>query len=203
MARLMFVAGLLCVGWVYLEWADARTFQQSARLELAAEETGALPRAAAPVPAAAVEAPVSEAPRPAAGRDVIGLLDIPRVQLSVAVVEGDDRKALKVAVGHVLRTPFPWDAGNAVFAGHRDNFFQPLKSLRIGDDLRLTTHRGTFNYQVRDIRIVEPDDVWVLEPAEGIDLTLITCYPFRYVGPAPLRFVVRAGRVAGNVPVPE
>jgi sortase A len=194
---LLLAGGIACVGWVYLQWFDAQLFQHRAR-ELFVPDRPA-PNGAERRPARdPIDRSPAEMPSPAGlSRDVLGVLDVPRVGLSIAVVEGDDAAALAVAVGHLPRTPLPWDVGNAVLAGHRDNFFGPLKSLRLGDAIRLTTYRGTFTYAVRDIRIVQPQDVWILSPADGIDLTLITCYPFSYLGPAPQRFVVRAERNGG------
>ena len=79
-------------------------------------------------------------------------------------------------------------------AGHRDTLFQPLQHIRVGDELRVSTVRGDFRYQVRETMVVDPDDVWVLDSTDRPMLTLITCYPFNYVGKAPRRFIVRAER---------
>jgi len=86
--------------------------------------------------------------------------------------------------------------GNVALAAHRDTFFRPLKNVRQGDRIRMTTPDGIFTYVVRDTRIVAPTDVSVLEPTPEDTLTLITCYPFTYIGTAPKRFVVRAIRNA-------
>jgi sortase A len=122
----------------------------------------------------------------------VGRLEIPRLHLSVMVMEGDDDATLARAVGHVPGTALPWETGNAVMAGHRDTFFRPLKNLRSGDEIRMTTPRGTFNYRVVRTEIIDPDDVSVLAPMPNRSLTLVTCYPFAYVGPAPQRFIVQA-----------
>ena len=121
-----------------------------------------------------------------------GLLEIPRIGLSEAFAEGDDTPTLDKAIGHLADTPLPWERGNSVFAGHRDQHFRPLKKVRIGDEIRLVTPRGTFRYLVTQTFIVSPQDVWVLAPTDGRELTLVTCYPFSYIGPAPKRFVVKA-----------
>ena len=107
-------------------------------------------------------------------------------------MEGDDDATLRRAVGHLPGSALPWDAGNTVMAGHRDTFFRPLKDLRDGDTIRLVTTHGTFEYQVQSTEIVAPDDVAVLAPTATRSLTLITCYPFVYVGHAPQRFVIHA-----------
>jgi sortase A len=127
---------------------------------------------------------------------MVGRLEIPRVGLSVMVVEGDEDKTLQLAAGHLPDTPWPWELGNSAIAGHRDTFFRPLKDVRISDAIRLVTLRGTFDYSVTGARIVDGDDLSVLAPGERSSLTLITCYPFGYVGSAPERFVVHAVRRA-------
>ena len=126
----------------------------------------------------------------------IGLLEIPRIGLSAVVAEGDDEKTLKVAVGHLPDTPLPWQEGNTALAGHRDTFFRPLRRIQPGDEIRLATRRGTFRYRVIRQMVVEPDELWVLDSSPSIHLTLITCYPFAYVGAAPRRFIVHAERIA-------
>jgi sortase A len=120
------------------------------------------------------------------------------LRLSVAVVQGDDGAALRRGAGHLPDTPMPWEQGNSAFAGHRDTVFRGLKDAKIGDAISLVTHRGTFAYRVRRITIVEPDNLSVLSDREGADLTLITCYPFTYLGSAPRRFVIHAERSGGS-----
>ena len=132
---------------------------------------------------------------PAGHPHSIGRLEIPRLGLSVKVAEGDDDKTLKVAVGHLPDTPLPWQNGNSALAGHRDTFFRPLRRIQVGDEIRFATRQGTFRYRVTRHNIVNPDDVWVLDPSPSAALTLITCYPFDFVGPAPQRFVVHAERL--------
>jgi sortase A len=135
--------------------------------------------------------------------DIIGRIDIPRLKLSAAVAEGDDETTLKKAVGHLPDTPLPWQRrGNAALAAHRDGLFRPLERIAPDDDVRIVTPRGEYHYRVKDTQIVDPDDVWVLAPTSTPMLTLITCYPFSFVGNAPRRFIVRAefiGYVAGTV----
>ena len=126
----------------------------------------------------------------------IGRLEIPRIGLTAAVAEGDDEKTLKVAVGHLPDTPLPWQEGNTALAGHRDTLFRPLRSVQPGDEVRFATRHGTFRYRVTRHTVVEPDELWVLDASPAAALTLITCYPFDYVGPAPRRFIVHAERMA-------
>jgi sortase A len=127
--------------------------------------------------------------------DLIGRVDVPRLNLSAAVAEGDDDLTLGKAVGHLPDTPFPWQNGNVAFAAHRDTLFRPLKDIKINDQVRVVTPRGDFLYRVTKTMIVNPDDVWVLAPTRTPSLTLITCYPFSFIGHAPQRFVVQAQRV--------
>jgi len=126
----------------------------------------------------------------------LGLLEVPRLKLSVAVVEGDDESSLLEGAGHLPDTPMPWARGNSVLAGHRDMDFRPLRGIKKGDMVRFRTADLVADYVVLDTLIVEPSDVSVLRATARPILTLITCYPFAYVGPAPKRFVVRAERIS-------
>ena len=127
----------------------------------------------------------------------LGHLSVPRLDLDVVVAEGDSAGVLRRAVGHVPRSALPGMEGNVVLAGHRDTFFRPLRETRAGDIIRFTTPQKTYTYRVQWTKVVSPTDVQVMQPVPasaahpGV-LTLITCYPFYYVGPAPKRFVVRA-----------
>jgi sortase A len=128
----------------------------------------------------------------------IGRLEIPRIGLTAVVAEGDDEKTLKLAVGHLPDTPLPWQEGNSALAGHRDSFFHPLRHIQVGDDIHLTTVRGTLRYRVTRHTVVDPAELWVLNPSPTAALTLITCYPFDYIGPAPRRFIVHAERMSNT-----
>jgi sortase A len=123
---------------------------------------------------------------------VIGRLEIPRLKLSVMVREGADEGTLSRAVGHIPGTAFPGKIGNVGLAGHRDTFFRALRNIRADDTIELETTAGTYRYAVKSTRIVTPRDVSVLQASGGETLTLVTCYPFYYVGSAPKRFIVRA-----------
>lgn len=131
-------------------------------------------------------------------RGLVGRIDVPRLKLSALAREGADVGTLRGAVGHIPGTAFPGDPGNAGFAAHRDTFFRPLKSVRNGDEVILTTTRGVFRYLVTGTRIVDPEDVSVLDPTPAATLTLVTCYPFEYVGSAPQRFIVQAALQADD-----
>jgi LPXTG-site transpeptidase (sortase) family protein len=126
---------------------------------------------------------------------LIGRLEVPRLGLAVIVEEGVDRGTLRHAAGHLPGTPLPGEPGNVVVAAHRDTLFRPLKDIRKGDEVRFVTPDGSFAYEVVKTEIVRPSDTDVLASASGGEATLITCYPFGFIGPAPERFVVQATRM--------
>jgi sortase A len=131
---------------------------------------------------------------PAAGT-VIGRIDVPALQLSAPVLEGSDDRTLDRGAGHIEDTPFPGELGNIGIAGHRDTVFRPLKRAKVGDEMLLTTADRVYRYRITRTLIVDPEDVYVLDPTANPTLTLVTCYPFEYVGHAPRRFIVQAGLV--------
>ena len=133
----------------------------------------------------------------------IGLIEIPRLGLSSVVLEGDDTAALLLGVGHLSDTPLPWHGGNTVFAAHRDTFFRPLAHIRKGDVIKFSTADAALEYVVKELKVVEPTAVEVLEPTSAATLTLITCFPFDYIGMAPQRFIVRAERRSSSPLEPE
>jgi sortase A len=143
------------------------------------------PEAAHPEPAVPTSLPIGEP---------IGQIEVPRLHLSAVVANGDDDGTLRVAIGHLPDTPLPWQDGNSALAGHRDTFFRQLRNIRVNDDMRVVTRYGDFAYQVKRTLIVTPDDLSVLDPTPEPTLTLVTCYPFSYVGHAPKRFIVQAVR---------
>lgn len=128
----------------------------------------------------------------AMARGLFGQIEIARLGLSAMVVEGTSTRALFGGVGHLTESARPGEAGNVVLAAHRDTFFRPLEHVRQGDLIHLKTVSGSFAYRVETISIVEPTQTEVLAPTEEPVLTLVTCYPFRFIGPAPKRFIVRA-----------
>lgn len=174
--------GLGCLGTFAYETVEARRFQ--------AQQTAAFER----------EARKQVAPSSVRRGGLVGMLDVPRLRLSTPVIEGDDDATLKKAAGHLPDTPMPWEGGNSAIAGHRDGLFRPLKDVKVGDEIRFRTTRDEFLYRVTKTTIVQPDDLTVLERQPGSTLTLITCYPFYYVGAAPKRFVVHAERLPEGAP---
>jgi sortase A len=117
------------------------------------------------------------------------------LNVTAMVREGADGKTLRRAVGHIPGTALPGEAGNVALAGHRDTFFRALRDIRKDDTIQFETESGIYRYQVESTEIVGPRDVGVLAASNQDTLTLVTCYPFYYVGSAPKRFIVRAAQV--------
>ena len=192
---------LISVGAAMLIWCAGVGFERAMAQRAA---RGALTAASA----SRADAPASPSSRPAIeigpppvevhGGSPIAMLSIGRLRLSAAVLEGSDAQTLRRGPGHLENTAKPGQRGNVVIAGHRDTFFWPLRNVALGDDIVLETPGQAFHYQVTSVRIVDPDDVSVLEPTPDATLTLITCYPFWVFGHAPDRFVVRATRTVGK-----
>jgi sortase A len=192
--RALFAGGVLLLGYCGFALADAWLFQRRASMDLdrlLRDRRAASEAAAQPVSAASPKGETALAPD-----SLIGRIEIPRLLLSVVVVEGIGKTNLRRAVGHIPGTALPGEPGNVGLAGHRDTFFRPLKDLKIKDEIQLSTLKGVFKYQVVWLRVVEPSDVAVLAPSGEDELTLVTCYPFYFVGPAPKRWIVRARQVS-------
>lgn len=180
----MFTAGVGALGYVGFTMLEARRYQESAKKSLATQIQNAGRLDANPIR------------RPVEMGDVLGRIDIPRLGVSVAVLEGTSSRTLRLGAGHVAGTALPGETGNSGIAGHRDTFFRELKDIRKDDEIQIQTATGLLRYQVDWARVVGPNDTSVLAPSTaGSTLTLVTCYPFYYVGPAPNRFVVRARRI--------
>ena len=188
--RALTVVGTLALGYCAAVFLEAKLYQIRESKNFASQ----LRRKKADKPAQVNSAaPVAALEK----HGVLGRLEIPRLGLSVMVVEGVDDVDLKRAVGHIPGTPLLWDAGNVCIAGHRDTFFRPLRAIRRNDTITVSTLRGTYRYRVLSTSVVSPQDIQVLYPTEGDSLTLVTCFPFEYVGSAPKRFIVRAERTSG------
>ncbi len=135
-------------------------------------------------------------PRADAATGLLGRMEIPRLGMTLVVAEGTSETTLRRAGGHIRGTALPGQPGNVGIAGHRDTLFRPLRNIRRNDLITLTTLQGEYRYRVLTTEIVSPSDVSVLS-SDGYEvLTLVTCYPFYFVGPAPGRFIVRAKRVS-------
>jgi len=183
--RALTVVGTLSLGYCLTIFLGAKFYQSSEAREFAKEL-----RQQAQKKSAALSS-ISLVPK----HGVVGSLQIPRIGISLMVVEGVDDSDLKRAVGHIPGTALPWGSGNVGLAGHRDTFFRPLRSIQRGDSISMSTLQGKYLYRVVSTNVVGPDDTDVLYPTGYDSLTLVTCFPFEYVGPAPKRFIVRADRV--------
>jgi len=142
-----------------------------------------------------LETPVSEktlySVSPAEG-DVIGSLSIPTLELNLPIIQGTGTDDLKKGVGHFIQSALPGESDNCVLSGHRDTVFAKLGKLKTCDQLTVKTSAGSFTYEVSGVRIVDKDDKTVIVPTDHAVLTLTTCYPFNYVGPAPDRYIITA-----------
>ncbi|MGB9465410.1 MAG: class D sortase [Candidatus Acidiferrum sp.] len=127
--------------------------------------------------------------------EVIGEIRIPRLGVKAIVVQGDAPEQLDHAVGHLPQTALPGEWGNVALAGHRDRLFRPLREIREGDTIIIATSNGSFQYEVQSAFVVSATEVGVLRSSDAKELTLITCFPFNYVGHAPNRFIVRGREV--------
>jgi sortase A len=138
--------------------------------------------------------PIVPAPPSFRPGERIGEIEIPRLKVAVPVYEGDDAAILKRGAGHVPGTALPGAPGNICIAAHRDKFFRELRFIKPNDEIVLATSSGPMRFVVSSTSIVKPSETKVLLPAPHRDLTLVTCYPFFYVGSAPKRFIVHASR---------
>jgi sortase A len=155
------------------------------------------PLAAPPIPIAAesgsIDHNVGVAGRGAMHEgDLLGRIEINRIGLRAMIMEGIDESTLRRAVGHIPGTALPGGRGNIAMAGHRDTFFRALRNVRKDDEITLTTWSGSKRYQVDSTMVVKPEETEVLEDTGADILTLVTCYPFSFLGSAPKRFIVRA-----------
>jgi sortase A len=191
--RVLLVIGILCLGYYAYVSAETMLYQAYENREL---DELLSRKASEPAATAAGGAPVPR--RVVVPGETVGRIEIPRLRVTAVIKAGTDARTLQLAVGHIPGTAFPGDAGNVGLAGHRDTFFRRLRDIRTDDEIRVTTPDASYTYRVERTHIVEPADVWVLDPTEQPSLTLVTCYPFTYVGSAPQRFIVRATLVPAS-----
>jgi sortase A len=183
--RFLFITGILLLGYVGFTLLEARLYQVSAKrslenqIQMEKEKNETHTR------------PVINKFAAKTG-EVLGRMDIPRLGMSVAVLQGTSSRILRLGIGHIAGTPLPGEDGNIGIAGHRDTFFRGLKDIRKNDEIQLQAASGLSRYEVDWAKVVANDDQSVLAPSTESALTLVTCYPFYFVGPAPKRFVVRA-----------
>jgi sortase A len=189
--RVLLAAAILMLGYCAFVLVDSWVFQHREKQNLARLLQDARP-------AKGPQTVLSALPEslPAIGPDgLIGRMEIPRIGVTVVVVEGTDKPTLRRAAGHIVGTGLPGRPGNVGIAAHRDTFFRPLRNIQLDDIITLITLRGEYRYRVVSTKVVSPYDVAVLNPDGTEILTLVTCYPFYFVGAAPERFIVRAQRV--------
>jgi sortase A len=183
-ARLLLIAGVLAMGftaWTYVERYAWQTYE-SWRFDHIRTH-------AEPLPPDAEQLSLI-------GKTAIGKINIPRLGISAILKEGVGQRTLNLAVGHIPSTALPGQPGNVGVAAHRDNLFRGLKDIRQDDSITLATLDNTWVYRVVSIKVVDPTDISVLDATVGENtLTLVTCYPFYFVGNAPQRFIVRALQV--------
>ena len=188
-SHVFLLVGIMALGYAGYAVMDRYWFQSV--------ETAKFETVMAPAAMRAVEtAPIAEG-------GVIGEIEVPRLGLKAIVVQGDSEKLLRRAVGHLPGTALPGEAGNVALAGHRDSLFRPLRNIRPGDTITLRTPDREFQYQVEWTAVVPPAAVRLIQPTTEPALTLVTCFPFYYVGAAPERFIVRARRIAVLPRVPS
>jgi sortase A len=176
--RCLWIAGAIVLGYCAFLWGRAQYDQAQGNWEL----DHLAGRSAAP------------AGNPEGS--LVGRIEIPRLNLAAVVFEGTSDDTLARGVGHLKGSAAPGERGNLVLAGHRDTFFRDLRGIREGDEVNIQAPEGEFQYRVESTAVVHPDQTEVLRPGGGATLTLITCYPFSYIGNAPERFIVRATKIA-------
>jgi sortase A len=183
--RVLLVAGAVLLG--YWGYAQARSHIENAALDRRLE------RMLQTEPAEQPEQAPKE-PEVFAEGELLGRIEAPRVGVSTVILHGVSDPVLSRAAGHIPGTVRPGAEGNSAIAAHRDSFFRGLKDIRSGDEITVTRPDGIFTYRVTATEVVEPEDIHVLDPTSDARLTLVTCYPFNYVGAAPQRFIVVAAR---------
>jgi len=221
----LFVNGILCLGWYGISSAEANLYQHYEGLALTrmlrgepvqpwlalaqlfgdnfSKVVAAGKESAGPVSKELIANRIPLRPANAlpsrfvaSEADLVGRIDIPAIRISAVVLEGVSASTLRLALGHIPGTARPGDAGNVGIAGHRDTFFRGLSKIVKNDEIVLTTLNGAYRYRVESLSVVGPAETSVLEPSPQPSLTLVTCYPFHYIGPAPKRFIVRAYEVS-------
>ena len=186
--RLLFVVAIVALGWYGVVKLDTAREQAALSSELESARKAATEMT--PTATSGTRPPLRVVAVPA--QSLIGRIEVPRLKLSAVAREGVDVRTLRSSVGHVPGTALPGAEGNAAFAAHRDTFFRPLEGIRTGDEVVVTTPTGVHRYAVTGTQIVDPTEVSVLDATGGRQLTLVTCYPFNFVGNAPKRFIVQA-----------
>ncbi len=192
----LLIAGVLALSYCAFALLDARLYQayQSQRFQQAVDGGS---RRDAPGLGEANPAKPDSIVRPGRRGSPVGRIEISAIGLEAMILEGTDKVTLRRGVGHVAGMPLPGQQGNVAIAGHRDTFFRALRNIRKDHEITLTTLNGSYRYSVDFVKVVQPEETDVLDDSADDVLTLVTCYPFNFVGAAPKRFVVRAHRIPG------
>jgi sortase A len=200
--RLLICFGVLALGYVGWAFLDSKVSQsyQASRFHQALNSQKASVDNGEHVAASSTSAEgqdTQENRRMAAQEGTpLGQLGIRAIGLEVVILEGNEDETLRRSVGHIPGTAMPGEGGNIGIAGHRDTFFRPLRNIEINDEITLTTLKAMHRYRVASTQVVEPENVGVLDDSKDAILTLVTCYPFTFVGSAPQRFIVRAQKIS-------
>lgn len=171
-------------------WLDATIYQayQTQKFEKALQDKPIyLPSSSAKMPPVPTEPPLEGSP--------LGQIEIPTIGIAAIILEGSEELSLRRGVGHIIGTSLPGEQGNVVLSAHRNTFFKPLRNISSNDEIILKTLNGYYRYRVDSTRVVDPEEVDILNDTGEDILTLVTCYPFNYIGSAPQRFVVRAHNI--------
>jgi sortase A len=177
LSAILIVIGIALLGYVGQEYWTMHREQQALRRQwLEQQQAAALP---AKAPAASKD-------------DGLTRVSIPKINLDLIVVEGTNHRSLRLGPGHLKDTPLPGEMGNSVISAHRDTFFRHIYELSKGDEIQVRRDGRTYTFQVIGKKIVEPNDLSVVQNTADARLTLITCYPTYYIGPAPQRLIVTA-----------
>jgi sortase A len=212
----LYAAGIALIGLYLIVRADAALGRKAALSEFRQERARAASRSSTAGSPARVLGALSSpdkslwSPERVRGFDAsfsqhfaaapLAILRLPSIDLEVPVLAGTDELALNRGVGHIEGTPRPGQPGNIGIAGHRDGFFRGLKDITAGDPIEVESLSGTDRYTIESITVVSPDRVDVLAPTAVPTVTLVTCFPFYYVGSAPKRYIVRAALDQPDVP---
>ena len=189
--RTLWVIGVALGLWCAVVLAEARR-TRNMPVPAPSSNVRTLPADAGDSAGATKGTPRKEGFRPPSAGEWVARLEAPSINLRATVLEGTDDRTLARGAGHIEDTAFPGQPGNLGIAGHRDTTFRPVRRIKVGDPLLVTTPDRVFEYRVTKTFIVGPDDVYVLDPADHPTLTLVTCYPFEFIGHAPKRFIVSA-----------
>jgi sortase A len=183
------IAGVLILGYCGFVLLDAKVYQASEARHFQQEMRDFDPASTSKGRVQKVSI------HPSTGK-ALGEIELTRVGVTAMILEGTDDRTLRRAVGHIPGTPLPGQPGNVAIAGHRDTFFRALRNVRQDDEITVMTLEGSNRYRVDSIQVVGPKDTQVLDNSGGDFLTLVTCYPFYFVGPAQRSFIVRAQKIS-------